>query len=199
MADAPQEIRITAEPQWRPEQCLFRVDRTIHAGTIYVSDPEVAAEAVPLAKVLFDLDPRVKGVRIRHGELLLVLREPLQDWRELARQAGAAIRAFLQEGRQPVAEDAASRLQGADLVRHRAQEVIDQRLNPALAAHGGFVEIVDSEGNDISINMGGGCQGCGSAQATLRQGIEVALREAVPELGAIHDATDHAAGVSPYM
>ena len=46
--------------------------------------------------------------------------------------------------------------------------------------------------------MGGGCQGCGMATATLRQGVETALRRAVPEIGAILDTTDHAAGTNPY-
>ena len=56
-----------------------------------------------------------------------------------------------------------------------------------------------SRGKDLYITMGGGCQGCGSAAMTMKQGVEVALRNGVPGIGAIHDATDHASGANPYM
>ncbi|HEX9792540.1 MAG TPA: NifU family protein [Planctomycetota bacterium] len=193
------KIQITAEPQTRPDQCLFRIDRTLYPGTVYVSDAEAAAETVPIAKALFDASDLLRGVRIRHGEVLVTLKTPPQDWRELARAFGTALRTALEAGGTPVVSDAQDRLTGNDAVRARAQRVIDEELNPSLAAHGGWVEITDSEGNDIYINMGGGCQGCGSAAATMRQGVEVAIRDQVPEIGSIYDATNHAAGVNPYM
>jgi len=46
--------------------------------------------------------------------------------------------------------------------------------------------------------MGGGCQGCGMADVTLKQGVEKSIRQAVPEIGAIMDTTDHATGRNPY-
>ena len=46
--------------------------------------------------------------------------------------------------------------------------------------------------------MGGGCQGCGMANVTLKEGVEVALKEAIPEITAIYDVTDHASGKNPY-
>ncbi|TAH38099.1 MAG: NifU family protein [Planctomycetota bacterium] len=191
-------VNITAQPQERPDQCVFQVDRTLYAGTLYVSDPEYAREWAPVVAAVLDVGG-VKGVRVTHGELLVTMVEAPGDWRDTARRIGAALRSHLQAGAPAVKAGAEQALLGADRVRHLAQQVIDSQLNPALGSHGGFVEIVDSVGHDLYVNMGGGCQGCGSAMATMRQGVEVAIREAVPEIGEIYDATNHAAGTNPYM
>lgn len=195
----PQKINITAEPQANPSRCLFRVDRNLYVGTLFTSDPEYAKKWIPLAGTLFDADPGIKSVRISHGEIMIGTKPSPQDWRPLARAIGGAIRNHLQEGKDVALEGAKQNLTGTDSVRHQVQEVIDQELNPALAAHGGFVEILHNDGMDFYLNMGGGCQGCGAAAATMRQGIEVAIREKVPEVANIYDGTDHAAGENPYM
>jgi Fe/S biogenesis protein NfuA len=77
-------------------------------------------------------------------------------------------------------------------------KVIDEEINPGIANHGGFVSLIDVKGNDVIIQMGGGCQGCGMANVTLKEGIEVALKKAIPEIGGIYDVTDHAKGENPY-
>ena len=81
----------------------------------------------------------------------------------------------------------------------RVQAVFDELVNPRIAAHGGAVELVDVEDADVYIRMSGGCQGCSASAATLRMGIERTLREEIPEVGEIHDVTDHDAGVNPYF
>lgn len=196
--DAP-TIQITAEPQTLPYNCLYRVDRNLYVGTLYVSDRAVAEEAVPLAAAIMDAVEGVRGVRISQSEVLVTMNTEPQDWRMVARETGATIRAFLQDGHRAVAEGAIEKLTGNDEIRLRVQKVIDDQLNPNLASHGGWVEIQASDGVDYYMTMGGGCQGCGSAAATMRQGIETSIRNEVPEAGAIHDATDHAAGLNPYM
>lgn len=80
----------------------------------------------------------------------------------------------------------------------RVQQVIDEHINPGIAAHGGVVELVDLADDTLYLRMGGGCQGCAASQATLRQGVERMVREAVPEIREIVDVTDHTAGVNPY-
>ena len=71
-------------------------------------------------------------------------------------------------------------------------------INPMVARHGGKVELVDVQEATVVVRMMGGCQGCGMATVTLRQGIETALRQAVPAVRGIRDITDHAAGRNPY-
>lgn len=80
----------------------------------------------------------------------------------------------------------------------RVQQVIDEVINPGIAAHGGFVELVDVSEDTLYLRMGGGCQGCAASAATLRQGIERMVRQEVPEIQNIVDVTDHAAGANPY-
>ncbi|MBI4735925.1 MAG: iron-sulfur cluster assembly accessory protein [candidate division NC10 bacterium] len=78
------------------------------------------------------------------------------------------------------------------------QQVIDTRINPGVAMHGGYVTLLDVKGDVAYIALGGGCQGCGMADVTLKQGIEVMIREAVPEIRQIMDTTDHAGGTNPF-
>jgi Fe/S biogenesis protein NfuA len=77
-------------------------------------------------------------------------------------------------------------------------QVLEQQINPAIAAHGGVVHLVAVEEGVAFVRMGGGCAGCGMATVTLDQGIEQAIRQAVPEITGIVDVTDHAAGENPY-
>ena len=81
----------------------------------------------------------------------------------------------------------------------KVQTILDQQINPAIASHGGVAKLVNVDGKDIYLQLGGGCQGCGMAEVTLSQGIEASLREAIPEIGNIIDATDHSAGDDPYF
>jgi Fe/S biogenesis protein NfuA len=78
------------------------------------------------------------------------------------------------------------------------QEVIDTKINPSIAMHGGFVTLLDVKDDIAYVVLGGGCHGCGMANATLKQGIEVIIREAIPEIRQVIDTTDHAGGTNPY-
>ena len=83
-------------------------------------------------------------------------------------------------------------------VEQRVVQVLDHQINPSIAAHGGVAELVAVEGGTAYLRLGGGCQGCGMASVTLSQGIEHAIREAIPEITAVIDVTDHASGQNPY-
>lgn len=80
----------------------------------------------------------------------------------------------------------------------RVQTVIDHEINPAVASHGGEITLVEVRDDVAYIEMSGGCQGCGMARVTLKQGVERMLGEAVPEIREIVDVTDHSAGTNPY-
>lgn len=80
----------------------------------------------------------------------------------------------------------------------RVQELIDERINPGVGAHGGHVELLDIKDNAVYVRLGGGCQGCGMVDVTLRQGIEALIREEIPEIQQVIDTTDHASGQNPY-
>jgi Fe-S cluster biogenesis protein NfuA len=86
----------------------------------------------------------------------------------------------------------------SDELRTKVQDVIDNMINPAVAGHGGFVELVDVQDKRVYLMMGGGCQGCGAADITLKAGIERLIKEEIPEITEVLDTTDHGAGANPY-
>jgi len=86
----------------------------------------------------------------------------------------------------------------SDPLAQAIQDAIDNKVNPALAMHGGYVELVDVRDQYVYLNMGGGCQGCGAANTTVKQGIETMLLEEFPDLAGVVDATDHSKGQNPY-
>ena len=77
-------------------------------------------------------------------------------------------------------------------------QVITTQINPSIASHGGQAELVAVEDGTAYLRLSGGCQGCGMATVTLTQGIEVAIKESVPEISQVTDVTDHASGNNPY-
>lgn len=86
----------------------------------------------------------------------------------------------------------------ADPVAMSVQRVLDDEINPNIAGHGGWVQLLDVRSGTAYVQMGGGCQGCGMASVTLKQGVEVAIKRAVPEILAVLDTTDHASGTNPF-
>jgi len=84
-------------------------------------------------------------------------------------------------------------------VDERVRHILDTYVAPSIAAHGGTAELVAVEGNTAYLRLGGGCQGCGQAAATLSKGIKVAITQSVPEITEIVDVTDHANGTNPYF
>lgn len=78
------------------------------------------------------------------------------------------------------------------------QKIFDEQVNPQIASHGGYVTLLSVDGDTAYVRLGGGCQGCGMVDVTLKQGIEASLKEMVPQIEHVVDETDHASGENPY-
>jgi len=78
------------------------------------------------------------------------------------------------------------------------QRLLDDEINPAVASHGGYISLVDVREDVVYIRLEGGCQGCGMADVTLKQGVETAILRELPDIVAVRDVTDHAGGTNPY-
>lgn len=189
------DIKITAEPQ-SATSCRFIVDRPVYSEQSFYFASKERAEGSSLAERLFQISG-VDSVLISHDRLT-VTTGGTEEWMPIARQVGAAIRAHLATGQPAVSEAVWASIPPAEQIQAKVQDVFDKQINPAVAAHGGVVRLIDVKDNVVYIQMGGGCQGCGMADVTLKQGIETAVRSAVPEVGDILDVTDHAAGRNPY-
>ena len=85
-----------------------------------------------------------------------------------------------------------------DPLARAVQDILDRQINPGVGSHGGMVSLVDVKDGTAYMRFGGGCQGCAAVDVTLKQGVETAIRAAVPAITAIVDVTDHEAGANPY-
>ncbi len=83
-------------------------------------------------------------------------------------------------------------------MKDKIQDLLDSSINPAVAGHGGYVQLIDVKESVVYLQMGGGCQGCGMADVTLKSGIERMIKEEIPEVAEVLDTTDHASGQNPY-
>src|SRR5882762_3654048 len=192
-----QQIKITAEIlQHDKSSCRFLVEKVLLPdGFVRFRDKE-KAKGSPLAERLFAIEG-VVGVMIQQSEVTVSSQPPV-DWRKAGPLVGAAIRAHLQSGEPAISPEALKNAPAEDVLRQQVQKFLDEQVNPAVASHGGYITLMDVQGKNLFIQMGGGCQGCGMASVTLREGVETSLRQSFPEIEEILDITDHASGENPY-
>ena len=185
-------IQIKAEvDQQDIRVCRFTVDRPVHPGSAVFTNAE-ESKGNDLADRLFKI-PGISKVEL-DGYRVAVTQMGGEDWRQLGKRIGSAIRTFLNP---PPVVSEGDRLQ-IEAMRVKVQQVLDDMINPGVASHGGFVELLDVKDDNVFIRMGGGCQGCGAADVTLKMGIESLIREQVPQVREIFDSTDHASGQNPF-
>jgi len=193
-------IAIRAEVlQADPDTCKFTVSHVVHPGGPFFFDHRDRAAGSPLPEILLGL-PGVAHVLVAEN-VVTVGKAADVEWSALKAAIGARIRAQMHSGVPAILESAnrAATWGRSDAeVRAAIQELLDGEVNRGVAAHGGRISLVDYKGGKLSIAMSGGCQGCVSSQATLRQGVEVMVRRIAPEVMEIVDITDHAAGKTPF-
>ena len=188
------EIRITGEPSRTGDSCAFVVDRPLFPGeSAHFGDPAAASHS-PLAAELLAL-PGVESVLIADNTVTVSAVQPM-DWPALG--IGNVIRRHVRSGHPIVSDEYFRDLPAEGDLRWAIRDLLERQNNPAVAAHGGYVELIDVRRNNVYLRLGGGCQGCGAADVTLKQGIERAIRDLAPLVGEILDTTDHAAGRNPY-
>jgi Fe-S cluster biogenesis protein NfuA len=191
------ELRIMAEPI-DEGSCRFVVSAPLLEGGVrHFGSPDEAAGS-PLAEHLF----AIEGVTevLVSGSTVTVTKSTAEPWQVVGKQIGGAIRSALAKGLPPVVARAAEGAAASDdELYSRVADVFEARVNPMVAMHGGRVDLIDVQDAVVMLRMAGGCQGCGMATVTLRQGVEAILRETVPEVKGIVDITDHSAGSNPYF
>jgi len=194
------EIRISAEPV-DVGRCKFLVSEPVHAGGVRRFASPEEARGSPLAEAIFAIPDADVAEVIVSGNLVTVAKRSPAPWQVVGKAVGQAIRAALASGRPAVAARPATATPGVDddALYERVADLFENQVNPMVARHGGRVELIDVQDAVVMLRMAGGCQGCGMADVTLRQGIETMLQQHVPEVKGIVDITDHAAGSNPYF
>ena len=193
----PDHIQITNEVDRRnTEICRFTSVVTLYVGTKTIINVD-EAKGMPLAERLLNI-PGIAKIQLI-GHLLVVTKTLDKQWSDLVTEIESVLIAFLISGLALTADEVNDRMMliGRN-TREKVQYLIDTQINPGVAEHGGFVRVVDVTDGTLYVKLGGGCQGCGAADFTLRQGIETIIKRNVPEIHQIVDVTNHSAGTSPY-
>jgi len=195
----PPEIRITAEPI-DTHRCKFVVSEPVLAGGVRRFAGADDAKGSPLAEAIFAIPGLDASELIVSGNIVTVVKQSPAPWQAVGKSVGIAIRTVMASDLPPLS--APPRLPNAvndDALYEQVAKVFEEQVNPMVARHGGRVELIDVQDAVVMLRMGGGCQGCGMADVTLRQGIEGLLAQAAPEVRGIVDITDHTTGANPYF
>lgn len=192
-----ENFQITTEVDRRnPKLCRFTSDRTLYIGTRTVNG-KLEAQGLPLAEKLLNTTGVEKLQLI--GHLLIVTRTLEREWNDLGPEVESILNSYLISGQALTPDDVQDQmmLMGRS-TKEKVQYLIDMQINPGVAEHGGSVGVVAVKDNILYLRLYGGCQGCGAADFTLKQGIETIVKRAVPEIAQIIDLTNHRAGINPY-
>ena len=194
------DIRIKAKAEPDGSACVFMVDRPVLEGhSAWFPQLIWAKDVCSLAERLFEIDG--VGTVLLHDMTVTIgyAKDTLDDWERLAKEIGAAIREFLKLEKPVIVEEFFESIPPEEEIREKLQACLDLELNPGIASHSGVITLERVDKNTVYISMGGGCQGCAASTITLRLGIHTEFRKAVPQVGAIYDETDHAAGTNPFF
>src|ERR1043166_4446392 len=190
-------IQITSEVDRRNAKlCRFTTTRTLYVGTKTI-DSKDEAKGLSFAERLMSL-PGVQRIQLI-GHLLVVTKNEDREWSELGREIESVLTSYLISGEALSPDDVHDQMMliGRN-TQEKVQYLIDAQINPGVAEHGGSVQIVEVKDDSVYLRLHGGCQGCGAADFTLKQGIEAIVKRAVPEIRQIIDLTNHSAGLNPY-
>jgi Fe-S cluster biogenesis protein NfuA len=196
------EVKIIAQPTIDSQVCKFTVEgeilppRTFGPGRVVKCRDKELAVGAPLFEALFAIDS-IREVLVSGNEITVAKKSP-EPWHVIGRQIGAAIRSVIASGQSPIPPEWQSKGIDESYIFKEVQQILATRVNPGVASHGGQVELVDVKGTAVYLRLSGGCQGCGAANVTLKQGIEKAIKSRIPEVTDIIDVTDHAKGKNPF-
>ena len=198
-----EQIRITAEPIDN-QRCKFVLSVPALEGGVRRFASADDAKGSPLAEAIFAIPGLGVSELIVSGNIVTVVKQAPTPWQAVGRAVGSAIRSALAAdvpavtpATRPATADSSA--VNDDALYEQVSKVFDEQVNPMVARHGGRVELIDVQDGVVMLRMGGGCQGCGMADVTLRQGIEGMLGKLVPDVRGIVDITDHTTGSNPYF
>ncbi|MDG2332975.1 MAG: NifU family protein [Myxococcota bacterium] len=211
------EIGVRIEsPSPEAVTCPVRFDRAVSPGGTSLFETPDEARAWPAVHALLG----VRGVHsiIGKGDALVIARHGSAEWPEILDAIEPALQAALadvgtvrvqrpadlpapsaRETSGSPSEKTSELSESENALRSRVAQVIEEKINPAVASHGGHIDLLDVQGSRVFIHMGGGCQGCAMSSATLKHGVETTLRTEIPEITEILDTTDHASGANPFF
>lgn len=196
MTKTKTKVSITTRLTGDTTTCRFNLDQPIHDGEAAFFRSKEDASKSALASQIFALGD-IERIKIGK-DIVTVTRTTPEDWPKVTRKVAEIITDLVDSGKPAVEAGAPSNMHTPEEITEILNKVLDAEINPAVASHGGEISILEVKGTTVYVKLGGGCQGCGQASVTLKQGVEKAFFTAIPELDEVLDITDHAGGTNPY-
>jgi Fe-S cluster biogenesis protein NfuA len=156
---------------------------------------ESAAES-PVAQAVLEV-PGISEVVVSGNVITVVKNDAAMPWSVLEPQVRYAVNVGAERLEASAGE--VGEAMDDDAIYDAVAEIFRTQINPAVAQHGGRIDLIDVQDATIIVRLMGGCQGCGMANVTLRQGVEAALKRLVPAVKGVKDVTDHTSGTNPYF
>lgn len=197
------QVAILAQASSNLKSCRFTLNQPLlERYSWHFHDRESASTSALIADLFEQVD--LGGITVHDRTLTLdnpdePRERSLAEWETIALEVGQLTRKHLANNHPALDPELFRDMPSEEEVRATLQNVIDEEVNPGVAAHDGHIRLLRVDGNSIYIHMGGGCQGCSAADLTLKQGIHQVFRQALPQVGAIYDETDHNSGENPYF
>jgi len=175
-------------------RCNFMLDQPIVEGGTHKFLSADEAAGLPVVAAVLEV-PAICEVVVA-GNVITAIQDGTLPWTAIDPQVRYAIDAALAQSA-PLAPSTSPG--DDDEVFEIVEEIFNTQINPAVAQHGGKIELIDVQDMTVVVRLMGGCQGCGMANVTLRQGVEETLKRQLPGIKGIRDITDHASGANPYF
>jgi len=191
----PTPIGVTAEPV-DELRCKFILSRSVHEAGVKKYSAAAEATESPVAEAVLEVDG-ISEVVVSGNVITAVRSESALPWSALEPQVRYAVNVGAE--RLDVSRAAVGGPMDDDAIFDAVEEIFRTQINPAVAQHGGRIDLIDVEDATLVVRLMGGCQGCGMANVTLRQGVEAAVRRMIPAVKGIRDITDHESGTDPYF
>ena len=193
------QVDIKAVPSLNPRICRFEVSTPLLPfGELHFKRNQFE-QGPSLVRALLSIQ-EIEEVRVLTNSLT-VSRSSEGSWKSIAQAVGAAIRQNLEKTSSEIQEEEQSSsddIGSTSDMAIRIQRILEEKINPSIASHGGRIQFVEYKDRRAYITMQGGCQGCSMSKITLKSGVEKTLREDIPQLLEVVDITDHSLGVNPY-
>lgn len=204
-------LEIMAFPLTNPDVCEFKLSETLLSNSSFYCKKRDEALGSVLLESLFEVRG-VKEILIKENTLTVHKSTP-DSWKEFGPSVGKAIRGAFDSSKPLFSPEFLDNVKAPKPVTtpsgngeilktelgSRIHQILQEKINPGLASHGGFAELLGLEDGYAILKFGGGCQGCSQISVTVKSGVEQLLRESIPELKGVKDITDHESGENPYF
>lgn len=185
MSENQQPVYVSLEFTPNPNTLKYSVNRQLlktRKAANFVSLAE-AQEKSPLATKLLNI-PGISGVMVG-TDFVTVTKQDDGDWDVVHKNTSETLENHLNAGEVVVREElysAAAEAASSGILETRIREILDAEIRPAVAMDGGDITFDRFEDGIVYLQMQGSCAGCPSSTATLKQGIETRLKDAIPEI-----------------